>query len=144
MRVLFSQIEDKVLSSEVDAGLIIHENRFTYQQKGLKKIIDLGEWWEQETNRPIPLGGIVIKRNIFNEVQLKVNRVLRRSVEFALQNPRESNEYVKEHAQEMDDTVIRQHIELYVNEYSIDLGEEGKEAIKTLGFGCTVFMACSR
>lgn len=130
--LVFNQIENAVLSGEVDAGLIIHENRFTYAEKGLKKIIDLGAWWEAETHMPIPLGGIVVKRDLPKEVQMKINRVLRKSVEYALKQPTKSNKYVKQHAQEMDDQVIRQHIELYVNDFSIDLGKEGKEAVKTL------------
>jgi len=130
--VLFSQIEDEVLRGNVDAGVIIHENRFTYEQRGLHKVIDLGEYWEEKTGCPIPLGGIVIKRNMENELQKKVDRVLRRSVEFAMDNPTSSLDYVRMHAQEMDPKVMKQHIELYVNQYSVDLGEEGRSAITTL------------
>jgi 1,4-dihydroxy-6-naphthoate synthase len=129
---LFSDIEDVVLSGESDAGLIIHENRFTYKKKGLKKIIDLGEFWEKETQLPIPLGGIAISRNLPLDIQLKINRILRKSVEFAFENPKSAYPYIKKHAQEMDEEVMYKHIELYVNNYTIDLGIEGKKAIKAL------------
>lgn len=129
---LFSDIEDVVLSGESDAGLIIHENRFTYKKKGLKKIIDLGEFWEKETQLPIPLGGIAISRNLPLDIQLKINRILRKSVEFAFENPKSAYPYIKKHAQEMDEELMYKHIELYVNNYTIDLGIEGKKAIKAL------------
>lgn len=127
--IVFSKIEDAVLNGEVDAGVIIHENRFTYEQKGLKKIIDLGEFWETKTNLPIPLGGIVINRNLADEIKHKVNRVLKKSVEYAFVNPKSSLPFVKQHAQEMSEEVMYKHIDLYVNNYSLDLGTEGKEAI---------------
>ena len=129
---LFSDIEEAILSGEVDAGVIIHENRFTYQKKGLKKIVDLGEDWEAKTNCPIPLGGIVIRRTLPREVQQKVNRVLKRSVEFAFENSASSAPFVKEHAQEMDNDVIQKHIELYVNNYTVELGENGENAVRQL------------
>ena len=132
IELLFSDIEDAVLTGKVDAGLIIHENRFTYEQKGLKKIIDLGEYWETLANAPIPLGGIVIKRNFPTDLKQKVNRVLRKSVEYAFANPKSSLNFVKAHAQEMNEEVMYKHIGLYVNDYSIDLGTEGKRAIKLL------------
>ena len=132
VETLFSEIEDEVLIGKVDAGLIIHENRFTYEQKGLKKIIDLGEYWETLTNAPIPLGGIVIKRNLSDDLKQKVNRVLRKSVEYAFANPKSSLNFVKANAQEMTEEVTYKHIELYVNKYSIDLGDEGKRAVKLL------------
>jgi 1,4-dihydroxy-6-naphthoate synthase len=127
--VLFSDIEKKVLSEKIDLGLIIHENRFTYHERGLQKIMDLGEFWETKTGLPIPLGGIVINRKFPLEIQQKVNRVLRRSVEFALQNPTQTLGYVEQHAQEMSHEVMMQHIGLYVNDYSVDLGERGRKAI---------------
>ncbi|MES2285152.1 MAG: 1,4-dihydroxy-6-naphthoate synthase [Bacteroidota bacterium] len=130
--MLFSDIEDAVLSGKADAGLIIHENRFTYEQKGLKKIIDLGEYWETLTKAPIPLGGIVIKRNLSNDLKLKVNRVLRKSIDYAFAKPKSSLNFVKEHAQEMSEEVMYKHIELYVNNYSLDLGIEGKHAVQLL------------
>lgn len=132
VELVFSEIEDALLNEEVDLGLIIHENRFTYEQKGLKKIIDLGEWWETETQLPIPLGGIVIKKNIPEELFLKVNRILRKSVAYAFENPKSSLPFVKKHAQEMSEEVMYKHINLYVNNYSLDLGEIGKKAIDTM------------
>ena len=129
---LFSDIEEVILSGEANAGVIIHENRFTYQSKGLKKIVDLGEYWEDDTGLPIPLGGIVVKRNLPHELRLKLNRVLRRSVEYAMQNPNDSLPFVRKHAQAMDEEVMRNHISLYVNEFSVDLGIKGREAINTL------------
>lgn len=130
--MLFSRVEDAVLSGEVDLGLIIHENRFTYQDKGLVKIRDLGEYWEESTGMPIPLGGIVIKRSLPAEVQQKVNRVLKRSVAYAFDHPKVSLPYIRAHAQEMDEAVMYQHIRLYVNEYSRSLGSGGKAAVQYL------------
>lgn len=127
--ILFSDIEKKVLNEEVDLGLIIHENRFTYHERGLKKVMDLGAFWETKTGLPIPLGGIVVNRHLPSEIQQKVNRVLRKSVEFALKNPAQTLGYVEQHAQEMSHEVMMQHINLYVNDYSVDLGERGRKAI---------------
>lgn len=132
IEMVFSQIEDAVLSGKVDAGLIIHENRFTYEQKGLKKIIDLGEYWETLAKAPIPLGGIVIKRNFPDELKKKFDRVLRKSVEYAFANPKSSLNFVKANAQEMSEEVMYKHIDLYVNKYSVDLGAEGKRAVNLL------------
>jgi 1,4-dihydroxy-6-naphthoate synthase len=130
--LVFSAIEELLLNQELDLGVIIHENRFTYAQKGLHKIMDLGDYWEQETGMPIPLGGIMMKRNIDVETQLTVNRLIRKSVEFAFENPEASNDFVRQHAQELDESVRKQHIDLYVNKYSIDLGDLGKKAIRVL------------
>ncbi|NUO10192.1 MAG: 1,4-dihydroxy-6-naphthoate synthase [Candidatus Brocadia sp.] len=132
IEMLFSDIENAILQNNVDAGLIIHENRFTYQDKGLIKIIDLGEYWEAKTGLPIPLGGIVIKRSLPSAISQKVNHVLRKSVEYALANPASSREYVRQYAQEMAENVRKQHIQLYVNNYSISLGNTGRNAVKTL------------
>ena len=121
-----------MLEEEYDAGLIIHENRFTYEAKGLKKIVDLGEFWESETGAPIPLGGIVVNRSLPDDVKHAVNRVLRRSVEYAFAHRTASLPFVREHAQEMSEDVMYRHIDLYVNEYSVDLGAEGKRAVETL------------
>ncbi len=129
---VFSDIENAVLLGEVDAGLIIHENRFTYQDRGLKKIIDLGEFWDSLIHAPIPLGGIVIKRNLSNNLQQKVNRLIKKSVEFAFANPESSMAYVKAHSQEMSEEVMKKHIALYVNDFSIDLGETGINAVHLL------------
>ena len=130
--MLFSEIEDAVGNQEIDLGLIIHENRFTYQDKGLEKVMDLGEYWEQKTGCAIPLGGIVVKRSLPEEVKLKINRVLRKSVEFAFAHPKSGLEFIRQHAQAMDEEVMYKHIELYVNKYSIDLGREGRKAIDVL------------
>jgi 1,4-dihydroxy-6-naphthoate synthase len=130
--LVFSAIEAALLNDEYDAGLIIHENRFTYEAKGLKKIIDLGEFWEGATGAPIPLGGIVINRSLPDEVQHSVNRVLRRSIEYAFANRAASLPYVRAHAQEMSEDVMYRHIDLYVNELSVDLGKEGRRAVELL------------
>jgi len=132
VELVFSDIENAVLESRVDVGLIIHENRFTYQDKGLKKIIDLGDYWEKETGCAIPLGGIVANRNLPLDIQHKINRVLRRSVEFAFANPKSGLDFIRQHAQEMSEEVMYKHIELYVNKYSVDLGHEGRKAIRLL------------
>jgi 1,4-dihydroxy-6-naphthoate synthase len=130
--VLFSDIESALLDERFDAGLIIHENRFTYEAKGLKKIIDLGEYWEAQTAAPIPLGGIVVRRALPNDVKRKVSRIVRRSVEYALANREASLPFVRQHAQEMNEDVMYRHIDLYVNQYSVDLGDDGKRAVETL------------
>jgi 1,4-dihydroxy-6-naphthoate synthase len=132
VELVFNDIEDAVLEGRVDVGLIIHENRFTYQDKGLKKIIDLGDYWEKQTGCAIPLGGIVANRNLSTDVQHKINRVLRRSVEYAFANPKSGLDFIRQHAQEMSEEVMYKHIELYVNKYSVELGEEGRKAIKLL------------
>ncbi len=129
---IFSDIEDVVLSKEVDAGLIIHENRFTYAKKGLKKIIDFGEYWEEKLKSPIPLGGIVIKRSLKYELQLTINKLIRQSIEYAYLHKGSAEKFIKENAQEMNDEVIQKHIDLYVNSYSINLGKKGREAINVL------------
>ncbi|NQX55409.1 1,4-dihydroxy-6-naphthoate synthase [Pedobacter panaciterrae] len=130
--MIFSEIESALINNMIDVGLIIHENRFTYADKGLHKIVDLGSYWEQLTGCAIPLGGIVINRNLDREIQEKVNRLLRKSVEFAFANPKSGIDFIKEHAQEMSEEVMYKHIELYVNKYSIDLGIEGRKAIDVL------------
>jgi len=130
--MLFSDIEDAVLSHKVDAGLLIHENRFTYKEKGLEKIIDLGEFWEGLIHAPIPLGGIVSKKSIDIKLEKTIDHLIRQSVEFAFANPESCMDYVKQHAQEMDEEVMKKHIALYVNEFSIDLGIKGKKAVQLL------------
>ena len=130
--IVFSDIEPAVLAGRFDAGVIIHENRFTYEAKGLKKIIDLGEFWEDETGAPIPLGGIVVRRGLGDGVKQVMNRVMRRSVEYAFAHRAASLPYVRAHAQEMSDEVMYKHIDLYVNEYSVDLGSEGRRAIELM------------
>ena len=130
--LLFSEIEGAVLDGRFDAGLIIHENRFTYAAKGLRKIVDLGEFWERETGAPIPLGGIVARRSLPDAVRHAVNRIVRRSVEYAFAHRAASLPFVREHAQEMSEPVMYQHIDLYVNEYSVDLGADGRRAVELL------------
>jgi 1,4-dihydroxy-6-naphthoate synthase len=130
--IVFSDIEPGVLEGRFDAGLIIHENRFTYEAKGLKKIIDLGEYWEATTGAPIPLGGIVVRRSLDDAVKQRVNRVMRRSVEYAFAHREASLPYVRAHAQEMSEAVMYKHIDLYVNQYSVDLGVEGRRAVRLM------------
>lgn len=130
--LLFSDIEQALLNNEIDLGLIIHENRFTYAEKGLHKVIDLGDYWEKETGMPIPLGGIVVQRHLPDPIKNKLNRVLRRSVEYALANPESGLEFIRSHAQEMSESVMYQHINLYVNRFSVSLEKEGRMAIQTL------------
>lgn len=130
--VLFSDIEQSILNYEVDAGVIIHENRFTYQQKGLVKVEDLGELWQERTSLPIPLGGIVVKRNILFETQKRIERVLRRSIEYAMENHEESIDFIRSHSQEMKKEIVDAHINLYVNEFSVSLGKEGRRSIERI------------
>lgn len=128
----YDEIENAVLDERTGGGVIIHENRFTYQDKGLLKIMDLGEYWEKETGQPIPLGGIVAKRNMDRDVIDKVDKLIKKSIEYAFSKYPELNDYIRMHSQEMSEEVMRKHIDLYVNEYSIDLGEAGKTAIRKL------------
>ena len=130
--ILFSEIEDAIVNNETDAGVIIHENRFTYAQKGLIKLLDLGEFWESQTKMPIPLGGIAVRRSLPCKLKQKIDRIIRRSVEFAFANPRSGYDFIKSNAQVINDEVIYKHVELYVNKYSIELGEEGKNAVKIM------------
>lgn len=130
---VFNQIEDAVLNGEVDAGVIIHENRFTYQDKGLHKLIDLGDYWETTTQLPIPLGGIVAKKDIDKAVLKQVDSLIKQSVEYSFKNNYKIlSDYVRLHAQEMSEHVMRQHIDLYVNDFSIALGGKGREAVRKL------------
>lgn len=130
--MIFSAIEDAVINQESDLGVIIHENRFTYQQKGLNKVLDLGEYWEKNMNVPIPLGGIATRRNFEMDIKEKINRLIRKSLDYAFANYPLVSDYVKMHSQSMSEEVMRQHIDLYVNNYSLDLGPEGEKAIKVL------------
>lgn len=129
---LFSDIERALLENEVDAGLIIHETRFTYHKRGLHKIADMGEYWEGLTGHPIPLGTIVIKRSLPEDTQMKVNRIVKRSIEYAYKDSFASYDFVSSNAREMDSSVMNRHIKLYVNEFSLALGEKGKSAIREL------------
>ncbi len=132
LEMTFSMIEEAVLSEGVHAGVIIHENRFTYEQRGLRKIVDLGEWWEKRTARLIPLGGIAIKRTFRHIDQVIINDLISKSVRYAFENPEASMPYVREHAQEMDDAVMKQHIALYVNQWSVDVGSKGALAAEKM------------
>jgi 1,4-dihydroxy-6-naphthoate synthase len=127
----YDEIENFVLENR-GLGVIIHENRFTYQAKGLHKIIDLGDFWEKQTGNPIPLGGIVINRNFDLQLQQKVDSLIKKSIEYAFSNYPLLNDYIRKHSQEMSEDVMRKHIDLYVNNYSIELGENGKAAVKYL------------
>jgi 1,4-dihydroxy-6-naphthoate synthase len=129
---LFSDIDNAIMNEEVDAGLIIHETRFTYYRKGLHRLADLGEFWEQLTGLPIPLGAIVINRNIPEDIALKVNRILRNSLEYAYKDSFAAYDFVAGNAKDMDSTVMNNHIKLFVNEFSLELGEKGREAINGL------------
>ena len=129
---LFSDIVEALLNDEVDAGLIIHETRFTYRKKGLHKVADLGECWENLTRLPIPLGTIVINRRIPEDIAFKVNRIIRRSLEFAFHDSVASHDFVASYAREMDTSVMNRHIRLFVNNYTLNLGREGKKAINEL------------
>jgi 1,4-dihydroxy-6-naphthoate synthase len=129
--MLFSKIEDSVLKGDVDLGVIIHENRFTYQQKGLHKVVDLGEYWEEKMKLPIPLGGIAIKKTIEDPVAKKLDALIKKSLEYSFANYPRLTDFVKQNSQEMSEDVMRQHIDLYVNNYSLDLGKEGKKAIES-------------
>jgi 1,4-dihydroxy-6-naphthoate synthase len=128
----FHQIISAVADEEVDAGLIIHESRFTYPSYGLKAITDLGEWWEKETGLPIPLGGIIAKRSLGSRLNQTVNEILKQSVEFAFADRPAPMSYIKAHSQELSDSVINRHIDMYVNDFSIDPGQEGEKAVKEL------------
>jgi len=130
--MLFSEIEDAVLSGKVDAGLIIHENRFTYHAKGLHKIIDLGKYWEEQHQMPIPLGCIAIRRSLPESVKQQVSLLISESIERAFRFPEDTMSYVSVHSQEMEETVMRKHIALYVNEFSVSLGKSGRKAIEML------------
>jgi 1,4-dihydroxy-6-naphthoate synthase len=130
--VLFSEIEDMLLNDEADLGVIIHENRFTFKEKGLVEIDDLGKRWEDETELPIPLGGIVVQKDLDKTVQQKMGRIIRRSVQYALKHFDETLPFVRKYSQTMSEDVMRKHINLYVNEFSIELGDEGKRAVKEL------------
>lgn len=130
--LLFSAIEEAVCEGKYDLGVIIHENRFTYQKKGLHKICDLGEIWERREGLPIPLGCIAVKKSLPQAVRRTVDGLIKRSVQYAFAQAPQLSPYVAEHAQAMDEDVMRKHIALYVNDYTVDLGEGGKKAIQKL------------
>jgi len=129
----FDNILEGVKSGKYDAGLIIHEGRFIYPEYGCKKIIDLGEWWESETGMPIPLGCIAIRKDPATISQkATIESILKKSVQYAFENRDVSREFIKSHAQEMDDQVIDGHIDLYVNDFTLSLGNKGRKAIQIL------------
>ena len=128
----FNEIMEAVLTGQADAGLIIHESRFTYQDAGLHRLVDLGEWWEGETGLPIPLGGIVARRSLGAETIVVIERALRAGIVYSRSHPDEAAGYIREHAQEISDEVCAAHIGLYVNDFSAELGEEGERAIAEL------------
>lgn len=130
--MLFSEIEKEVINRHYDAGLLIHEGRFTYKSKGLVKLADMGELWEKKFNMPIPLGSIIARRTLSPDIIAKVDRIIRRSVQYSLNNPESPMPYIRDNAREMDDTVMRSHIALYVNNFSVSLGKEGRQAIEFL------------
>ncbi len=133
--MLFSEIAEAVADGRFDAGVLIHEGRFTYKERGLRLVADLGVEWESRTGLPLPLGAIVASRDLPSEVVVRFEELLRQSIAYAFAHPEESRAYVKEHAQEMADDVIDSHIALFVNDYSLSLGEEGRCAVAEL-VGC--------
>lgn len=130
--VPFDQIMPSLKRGEADAGVIIHESRFTYRGSGFHEILDLGAWWEADTGLPIPLGGILARRDLGNETIRAVDKAIRASLAYARCNPDEPRAYIRKHAQELDDQVIDAHIEMYVNDFSLDLGAAGLAAVQTL------------
>lgn len=128
----FHKIMDAVVNGDVDAGVIIHESRFTFVSFGLKRVVDLGQWWEKETGLPIPLGGILAKRNLGRELIIQIEDILRQSVDYSYNNRFEPMGYIKQHSQELSEGVIKDHISLYVNDFTIDIGDEGEKAIAEL------------
>jgi 1,4-dihydroxy-6-naphthoate synthase len=128
----YDEIMPAIERGEVDAGLIIHESRFTYAQHGLVKLLDLGEWWESETGLPIPLGAILVRRDLGLETQRALNTAVKASLEYAYIHPNEPKAYIRQHALEMDDAVMQAHIDLYVNEFSLDVGDLGEKAVNEL------------
>jgi 1,4-dihydroxy-6-naphthoate synthase len=125
----YDQIMPAVTKGEVDAGLIIHESRFTYPDYGLQKFLDVGEWWESITGHLLPLGGIIAKRSLGEERLKHINKAIKESLEYAYAHPEQTEPYVAQHAQEMSEAVRQKHIDLYVNEYSLNVGEAGKTAV---------------
>jgi 1,4-dihydroxy-6-naphthoate synthase len=128
----FGRIMPAVASGEVDAGVIIHEGRFTFGSYGLRRLVDLGEWWEESSGLPIPLGGIAVSRSLDRTLVADVENAVRSSVEHARADPEAALGYVREHSQEMDPAVCRAHIDLYVNDFTVDYGDEGAAAIRQL------------
>ena len=130
--MLFSEIAEAVEQGKADAGVLIHEGRFVYERRNLELVADLGKMWEHETNLPLPLGAIIVKREIGEKVVSEFDKLLADSVRFAFDNPQSSRSFIKQHAQELEDDVIEKHISLFVNDYTISLGEEGRKAVERL------------
>lgn len=130
--MLFSKIEEALLNKESDLGVIIHESRFTYKEKGLYKVRDLGAYWEEKNELPVPLGGIAITQSVKRSIALKIDDLVRDSIRYAYKSYPQISDYVKQHSQEMSEDIMRQHIDLYVNDYSTDLGEDGRFAITSI------------
>ena len=130
--VLFSEIMPALQAGTADFGVCIHEGRFTWQQQGLAKVADLGEMWEQKTNCPLPLGGILARRNQPRETVAAVQQLVRQSIEYGLANREETLATMREYAQEIDDAVLFGHVDLYVNQWTVDLGTEGANALAEL------------
>ena len=129
--MVFNEIEEAVLSGKTDCGVIIHEGRFTYEKKGLVRLKDLGEFWEEKTKCPIPLGGIVVRKDIDPAIRGQLSHLIKKSVEYSFANYPRLSDFVRDHSQEMEEAVMRQHIDLYVNDFSISLGEQGRKAVDT-------------
>jgi 1,4-dihydroxy-6-naphthoate synthase len=128
----FEKIMPAIQKDKYECGVIIHEGRFTYEEYGLVRVIDLGEWWEEKTSLPVPLGGIAVRRDVTSSIAIKVEDLIRSSVEYSFNHRNEADDYIKGYAQEMSSEVIRQHIDLYVNDFTMNLGKEGEEAVNTL------------
>ncbi|MBF0201344.1 MAG: 1,4-dihydroxy-6-naphthoate synthase [Desulfamplus sp.] len=128
----FEKIMPSVMAGEYDLGVVIHEGRFIYKNMGLDALVDLGQWWEEMSGLPIPLGCIAVKRELGSGIALKVENLIRKSIAHAWRNPDLAMPYIREHAQELDESVIREHIKLYVNEFSMDMGDEGERAVHAL------------
>ncbi len=132
VRMRYDEVMPAVARGEVDAGLIIHESRFTYPQHGLSKFMDLGAWWEADTGLPLPLGAILVRRDLPRDTQWALNEAVRRSLEYAWAHPQEPKGYIRQHALEMSDEVMQAHIDLYVNDFSLDVGDVGEQAVREL------------
>ena len=130
--MLFSEIAEAVEQGKADAGVLIHEGRFVYERRNLELVADLGKMWEAETNLPLPLGAIIVKREIEEKVVSEFDKLLADSVRFAFDNPQLSRSFIKQHAQELEDDVIEKHISLFVNDFTISLGDEGRKAVDKL------------
>lgn len=128
----YGQIFDCLMSDVADLGVIIHESRFTFEKAGFKTVVDLGAWWENETKMPIPLGCIVVKNTVPDEIKKRLDVLIKNSIKYAMTNPNKSLPYIKKHAQETGDAILQKHIKTFVNDFSLDLGDKGNAAVKKL------------